>query len=311
MRLRLAVALLGVVCGSPPVAKAQETSISGNETVQPAIPALSRGNWELGVFGGGGVVASHSPDTEFLVVGGRLGRIMTAEHFPGWLRGNFEMAGELMPAYVVFTPRQDFLGGIPAKNIYGVSVKGIPAPPIIPEAYIMRWTTRCCVPSVSVVLVCLLTGISVSAQSNSQLPSFGVCKPVGERTTEVGCWILVDQPMGRIEQGQISWHLDVYPTRPEAEKAKGPRGTVIESLGKVWLLTIEKAGWRPTLAGERIAEIGPLPVHAGAQYSALFMEVIFNPGMTSAIHTHSGPEAWYNLAGETCLETPAGKLVGR
>lgn len=127
MRLRLAVALLGVVCGSPPVAKAQETSISGNETVQPAIPALSKGNWELGVFGGGGVVASHSPDTEFLVVGGRLGRIMTAEHFPGWLRGNFEMAGELMPAYVVFTPRQDFLGGIPAKNIYGVSVKSIPA----------------------------------------------------------------------------------------------------------------------------------------------------------------------------------------
>jgi hypothetical protein len=31
----------------------------------------------------------------------------------------------------------------------------------------------------------------------------------------------------------------------EAEKAKGPRGTVVESLGKVWLLTIEKAGWRP------------------------------------------------------------------
>jgi len=175
----------------------------------------------------------------------------------------------------------------------------------------MRWTTRCCVPSASVVLVCLLTTISVAAQSNSQLPSFGVCKPVGGRTTEVGCWILVDQPVGRIEQGQVSWHLDVYPTRAEGEKAKGPRGTVIESLGKVWLLTIEKAGWRPTLAGERIAEIGPLPVHAGKQYSALFMEVLFNPGMTSAIHTHAGPEAWYNLAGETCLETPAGKLVGR
>jgi len=41
------------------------------------------------------------------------------------------------------------------------------------------------------------------------------------------------------------------------------------------------------------------------------MEAILNPGMTSAIHDHAGPEAWYTLAGETCLETPGGKLAGR
>jgi lipid A 3-O-deacylase len=127
MRNWLAVALLGVLCGSGPSAKAQETSTPRNETMQPGIPALSKGTWELGVFGGGGVVASLGPDTEFLVVGGRLGRIITADHFPGWLRGNFEIAGELMPAYVVFTPRQNFFGVTPAKNIYGVSVKAIPA----------------------------------------------------------------------------------------------------------------------------------------------------------------------------------------
>ena len=175
----------------------------------------------------------------------------------------------------------------------------------------MRWITRCRAPLASVAFVWWLTTISLCAQSNAHLPSFGICKPVSERTTEVGCWILGDQRVGKIEQTQIFWHLDVYPTRPDAEKAKGPRGTVVESQGKVWLLTIEKAGWRPTLKGERIAEIGPLPVIAGEQYSALFMEAILTPGMTSAIHTHSGPEAWYTLAGETCLETPDGKLVGR
>ncbi|MGB8476275.1 MAG: hypothetical protein WCE61_19510 [Candidatus Acidiferrum sp.] len=152
---------------------------------------------------------------------------------------------------------------------------------------------------------------SLSDRSNAQSLSFGVCKPVSERTTEVGCWILIDHPLGRIEQEKVFWHLDVYPTQTEAEKAKGPRGTVVESLGKVWLLTIEKAGWRPDLAGQRIAEIGPLSVTAGEQYSAVFMEAISTPGMTSAIHIHSGPEAWYTLAGETCLETPNGKLVGR
>jgi quercetin dioxygenase-like cupin family protein len=175
----------------------------------------------------------------------------------------------------------------------------------------MNSRTRWRVPVAAVALVGLWTTIPLCAQQNGQLPSFGVCKPVSERTTELGCWILADQPVGQIEQPQIFWHLDVYPTRPEAEKAKGSRGTVIEALGKVWLLSIEKAGWRPTVKGERIAEIGPLPVVTGEQYSALFMEGIFAPGMKSAIHNHSGPEAWYTMTGETCLETPEGKMVGR
>ena len=58
-------------------------------------------------------------------------------------------------------------------------------------------------------------------------------------------------------------------------------------------------------------EFGPLSVTAGEQYSALFMEAIFNPGMSSEIHTHSGLEAWYHLAGEACSETPRGKSVAR
>ena len=42
------------------------------------------------------------------------------------------------------------------------------------------------------------------------------------------------------------------------------------------------------------------------------MEAIFNPGMTAPEHSHSGPEAWYTIAGETCLETSDGRVqVGR
>jgi quercetin dioxygenase-like cupin family protein len=33
--------------------------------------------------------------------------------------------------------------------------------------------------------------------------------------------------------------------------------------------------------------------------------------MTAPSHTHPGPEAWYTISGETCLETPDGKQVGR
>jgi hypothetical protein len=175
----------------------------------------------------------------------------------------------------------------------------------------MKWVTRCCLLLGSVIWIWLPGPVPLYAQSNTPAHSFGACKPVSERAAEVGCWILSDQPVGRVEEAQVFWHLDVYSTRPDANKAKGPRGTVVESLGKVWLFTIEKAGWRPTVKGERIAEIGPLPVTAGGEYSALFMESVSNSAITSPIHAHPGPEAWYTLAGETCLETPNGSLVGR
>jgi quercetin dioxygenase-like cupin family protein len=163
-------------------------------------------------------------------------------------------------------------------------------------------------------LACLAhaqTNTQSSAKTQTKLPTIGNCKPVTERTAEKGCWVLADQPVGRLETPQVFWHLDAYATRAAAEKAKGPRGAVVEALGKAWVLTIEDEGWRPTEKGERVAEIGPLPVIAGEQYTALFMESISTPGAMSPAHTHPGPEAWYTMAGETCMETPERKLLGR
>jgi quercetin dioxygenase-like cupin family protein len=136
------------------------------------------------------------------------------------------------------------------------------------------------------------------------------CLPVAQRTSEIGCWLIADQVVGELPAGPISWHLDTYPTRAEAEAAKRPGATVVESLGKVWLLTVAEVGWRPS-GGERAAEIGPLPVDASARYAAQYLEAIFQPGMKSIVHRHGGPEVWYTATGETCLETPQGKLVGR
>jgi quercetin dioxygenase-like cupin family protein len=195
------------------------------------------------------------------------------------------------------------------------------------EGNAVRWNMFCRATFTSIILISSLavpshtqTNTHADAQPNAKLPMIGNCKPVTERTGEKGCWVLADQPVGRLETPQVFWHLDAYATRAAAEKAKGPRGAVIEALGKVWLMTIEAAEkgpgdkgeyWRPAEKGERVAEIGPLPVIAGEQYTALFMESISAPGATSPAHTHPGPEAWYTAAGETCMETPAGKLLGR
>ena len=137
-----------------------------------------------------------------------------------------------------------------------------------------------------------------------------ICRPVSQRTAEVGCWIVIDDALGPLPRAPIFWHLDSFPTRAQAEAARGQRGTVVESLGRVWLFTIDVAGWRPA-GGERVAEIGPLPVRAELAYSAQYMEAVFTPGMTAPAHRHSGSEAWYTISGETCLETPDGAMVGR
>ena len=137
-----------------------------------------------------------------------------------------------------------------------------------------------------------------------------ICRPISERTVEPGCWITAHSVLGDLPKVPLFWHLDTYATRSAADAAKGPRGAVVESLGHVWLLTVDVAGWRPS-GGERVAEIGPLPVTADTRYAAQYMEAVFTPGMTAPAHRHSGPEAWYTVTGETCLETPSGKMIGR
>jgi len=150
----------------------------------------------------------------------------------------------------------------------------------------------------------------LAAAQTSQPAVLHACTPVSQRTGELGCWILSDEPTGALTRTQAFWHLDVYPTRAAAEAEKGPRGTVVEGLGKIWLMTIGEESWKPA-NGERVAKIGPLPFTAGEKYSAQYMEAIFTPGMTAAPHRHPGPEAWYTMSGQTCLETPEGAQTGR
>jgi quercetin dioxygenase-like cupin family protein len=152
---------------------------------------------------------------------------------------------------------------------------------------------------------CIVVMVIAHEQAAAQ-----ICRPVSQRTAELGCWIVANTALGQLPQQPIYWHLYTYSTLAEAQTAKGSRGTVVESLGKIWVLTIDVAGWQAQ-GGTRVAEIGPLPVSPDAKYSAQYMEAIFSPGMMAPAHRHSGPEAWYTLTGETCLETPEGKMVGR
>jgi quercetin dioxygenase-like cupin family protein len=137
------------------------------------------------------------------------------------------------------------------------------------------------------------------------------CIPVAERgVKELGCFVLARKELGKLPGTAVYWHLYVYPTRSAADASKGTDGSVVESFGKVWLFAIAGASWDPP-GGQRIARVGPLPIAHEGSYTAEFMEATFVPGMKSRVHRHPGPEAWYVVAGEQCLETPGQKAVIR
>ena len=153
---------------------------------------------------------------------------------------------------------------------------------------------------------CLLLMFLIQASASGQTPPRRTCLPISERAgRDVGCWLIVAEPLGQLPQSEVFWHLDTYTTRAAAEAAKGPRGTVVEALGKVWLSTIGDAGWRPP-GGVRVAEIGPIFVKAGEQYTAQYAEGISNPGEVTPKHRHPGPEAWYTTTGGFCAEASDG-----
>ena len=134
--------------------------------------------------------------------------------------------------------------------------------------------------------------------------------PASRRTAETGCYLVATMALGTLPSTPVYWHLYRYPTRADAEAAKAMTGTVVDSLGHIWVYTIAGKDWRP-IAGERVAVLGPLPVSPGRQYTARYMEAVFAPGMQTSVHRHSGVEAWYVLAGAQCLETPDRIIVAR
>lgn len=84
------------------------------QTTETSLPAasLKKGTWEVGVWTGGGTALTGSTkDTRVWNAGLRFGRVLTGEHGSGWLRGNLEWVGDVIPAYVVFQDRTVYGAG--------------------------------------------------------------------------------------------------------------------------------------------------------------------------------------------------------
>ena len=103
------------------------------------------------------------------------------------------------------------------------------------------------------------------------------------------------------------WHVDRFPNVESAERAKAAGSAVVVGLdGQIFLQTVNgSAAWR-SRGGERLATIGPIALPANKDFTARMMEATTSTAAATHPHAHSGPEAFFLLAGSICVETPAG-----
>ena len=134
--------------------------------------------------------------------------------------------------------------------------------------------------------------------------------PAGAKRPEFGCFNVGFVGGLHFSQASVYWHLRAFPGREAAEAAKSATGIVVEEDGRAWLSEFGPREIVPR-GGQVIADVGPLQLSTAKSYVAVLSYAVMRPGDKSRVHTHPGPEGWYVLAGEQCLETPAGATRAR
>ncbi|MEO8578328.1 MAG: hypothetical protein ABI556_16580 [Gemmatimonadales bacterium] len=129
--------------------------------------------------------------------------------------------------------------------------------------------------------------------------------PPEAKRPEFGCFNIGMVTGLHFSQPSVYWYLRAFPNRKAAETAKSATGIVVEEDGRVWLSEFGPRNTAPR-RGKAIAVVGPLRLPPAKSYSAVLSYAVMRPGDRSRVHLHPGPEGWYVLAGEQCLETPAG-----
>lgn len=134
----------------------------------------------------------------------------------------------------------------------------------------------------------------------------GLCTaPAAEHVGEPGCYLAAELDIGDAD-GSVYWHLYTFKDAAAAksEAVRHRHAVVVEVHGKVWLNLIGSADEKVD-GGVKQTVIGPLAVPA--QGRARFLESWFPPGMITRAHSHPGPEVFYVVEGEQCVETPQGQ----
>jgi len=166
-----------------------------------------------------------------------------------------------------------------------------------------------------VFAVCVALGQMLQAQASGEDTHdhrLFPCMEDGLRSSDTGCQLLAKMKVSQFPDAPLFWCLSRFPTRKAAEAAKVQNSLIAEAEGQSWLFSFGSKRATPK-SGELVASVGPLQLTSDKLAKASLYEIVayfavMPPGTYTRVHVHPGPEAWYVLDGEQCLETPAGVI---
>jgi quercetin dioxygenase-like cupin family protein len=175
-----------------------------------------------------------------------------------------------------------------------------------------------CIVSRLIVVFFVVTRVGAQPQTSAQgghdhrlFP----CLEDGLKSSDSGCQLLAKTQIAQFPEGPLFWHLNKLPTKEATQATREKSGFAVEAEGQFWLFSFGPEGAAPK-QGELVASIGPLPLTSSKlppakSYEILAYLVVMPQDMYTRVHIHPGPEAWYILSGEQCLETPVGVMKAK
>lgn len=129
---------------------------------------------------------------------------------------------------------------------------------------------------------------------------------------------IAEMKVKQLPKGPLYWRVENFPTLDRAKAAAGEYrwnpdtvtydgwpSLTAEAAGKVWLFTLGPQG-ATTPGGTKLAEIGPVPPISAPEYLLRVNYGSGPPGAKTPVHSHSGSEAFYVVAGKLGQRTPDG-----
>jgi hypothetical protein len=129
---------------------------------------------------------------------------------------------------------------------------------------------------------------------------------------------VAEMKVKELPKGPLFWRVENFPTLEQAKAAapayrwnpdtvtyEGWPSLTAEVAGKAWLFTLGQQG-AATPGGTKVAEIGPVPPLSAPEY---LLRVNYGSGPPQAktpVHSHSGSESFYVVAGKLGQRTPDG-----
>ena len=153
-------------------------------------------------------------------------------------------------------------------------------------------------------LIALAVAQPVSAQLIRCIPD----SP--ERRGEPGCTMVTDKVLPAPLLTPVLWHIDEFRSLAEAQRAETATSVAFTAFNSAWLYSIG-LDTANHYGGRHHAVVGPIPIRPNGTYSMMVMVAYFLPGHFSVVHTHPGPEAWWVLEGEQCLQTTRSTIRAR